>query len=95
MMTCGLRAAEQHADGIRRAGASQYRARLGLQRSQDHQHHQRLTPDGTPALGMMDVKMLPNDPNGIGYTAAACSTDHIYMIDPKNGTATPAFDSRP
>src|SRR5260370_20085406 len=28
-----------------------------------------LTPDGGPALGTMDVKMLPKDPMGIAYTA--------------------------
>ena len=26
-------------------------------------------PDGSPAQGTMDVKMLPKDPNGYGYTA--------------------------
>jgi 56kDa selenium binding protein (SBP56) len=49
------------------------------------------TPDGTPALGMMDVKMLPNDPNGIGYTGGMFD-GFIYMIDPRNGTAKAAFD---
>ena len=24
-------------------------------------------PDGSPAQGTMDVKMLPDDPNGYGY----------------------------
>ena len=49
------------------------------------------TPEGTPALGMMDVKLLPNDLNGTGYTAGMFD-GFLYMIDPRNGTATPAFD---
>ena len=27
-----------------------------------------MAPDGSPALGLMDVKLLPNDPNGTAYT---------------------------
>jgi len=50
-----------------------------------------LAPDGTPALGMMDVKLLPNDPNGTGYTGGMFD-GHIYRIDSKNGIANPAFD---
>jgi selenium-binding protein 1 len=50
-----------------------------------------LTPDGKPALGLMDVKLLPRDPNGIGYTGGMFD-GFVYMIDPKKGTATPAFD---
>jgi selenium-binding protein 1 len=50
-----------------------------------------LTPDNTPAQGVMDVKFLPHDPNGIAYTAGMFD-GYIYMLDPKNGTATPAFD---
>jgi hypothetical protein len=48
-------------------------------------------PGGTPALGIMDVKMLPKDPNGTAY-AGGMFDGYIYRIDPKNGTATPAFD---
>jgi len=48
-------------------------------------------PNGGPALGTMDVKMLPKDPNGIGYVAGMFD-GHIYMIDPIAGTATMAFD---
>jgi selenium-binding protein 1 len=50
-----------------------------------------MAPDGSPALGMMDVKLLPNDPNGTGYTIGMFD-GFVYMIDPKNGTAAPAFD---
>jgi len=48
-------------------------------------------PNGGPALGTMDVKMLPRDPNGIGYVAGMFD-GHIYMIDPLAGTASAAFD---
>lgn len=52
----------------------------------------RLTsPDGGPALGTMDVKMLPKDPRGIGY-ASGMFDGHIYMIDPIAGTGVAAFD---
>lgn len=50
-----------------------------------------LSPNGGPALGTMDVKMLPKDPMGIGYTAGMFD-GHIYAIDPVAGTGTPAFD---
>jgi selenium-binding protein 1 len=50
-----------------------------------------LAPDNTPALGTMDVKFLPHDPNGIAYTPGMFD-GYIYMLDPRNGTATPAFD---
>jgi 56kDa selenium binding protein (SBP56) len=50
-----------------------------------------VTPDGGPALGTMDVKMLPKDPFGIGYTAGMFD-GHIYAIDPVAGTAAVAFD---
>lgn len=50
-----------------------------------------LTPDTTPALGVMDVKFLPHDPNGIAYTAGMFD-GFIYMLDPKNGISVPAFD---
>lgn len=39
----------------------------------------------------MDVKFLPRDPNGIAYTAGMFD-GYIYMLDPKYGTAIPAFD---
>jgi selenium-binding protein 1 len=52
---------------------------------------QLMSPDGGPALGIMDVKMLPGDPNGIGYVAGMFD-GHIYMIDPRTGTGTAAFD---
>src|SRR5256885_10004391 len=38
------------------------------------------TPDG-PALGTMDVKMLPKDPHGYGYVSGMFD-GHIYLIDP-------------
>jgi hypothetical protein len=50
-----------------------------------------MSPDGGPALGTMDVKMLPGDPHGIAYVAGMFD-GHIYMIDPKTGTGTAAFD---
>lgn len=50
-----------------------------------------MAPDGTPALGMMDVKFLPNDPDGTAYSGGMFD-GFIYRIDAKNGTATPAFD---
>ena len=49
------------------------------------------TPDGSPALGTMDVKMLPNDPKGYAYTSGMFD-GHIYLIDPERGTGTPVFD---
>jgi selenium-binding protein 1 len=49
------------------------------------------SPDGGPALGTMDVKMIPNDPHGFGYVAGMFD-GHIYLIDPLAGTATAAFD---
>jgi selenium-binding protein 1 len=50
------------------------------------------TPDGSgPALGTMDVKMLPHDRHGYGYTAAMFD-GHIYLIDPNRGTGTSVFD---
>jgi len=48
-------------------------------------------PDGSPALGSMDVKMLPKDRHGYGY-AAGMFDGFIYLIDPIAGTAVPAFD---
>lgn len=49
------------------------------------------TPSGGPALGTMDVKMLPKDPFGIAYTAGMFD-GHIYAIDPVANTGTVAFD---
>jgi hypothetical protein len=49
------------------------------------------TPEGGPALGTMDVKMLPKDPLGLGYTAGMFD-GHIYAIDPIAGTGVVAFD---
>jgi selenium-binding protein 1 len=49
------------------------------------------TPNGSPALGTMDVKMLPKDPLGIAYTAGMFD-GHIYAIDPVAGTGVVAFD---
>ena len=49
------------------------------------------SPDGGPALGTMDVKMLPKDPHGYGYTAGMFD-GHIYLIDPIRGTGVAAFD---
>jgi hypothetical protein len=48
-------------------------------------------PDGSPAQGTMDVKMLPKDPDGYGYTSGMFD-GHIYLIDPERGTGTPVFD---
>jgi hypothetical protein len=48
-------------------------------------------PDGSPAQGTMDVKMLPKDPDGYGYTSGMFD-GHIYLIDPELGTGTPVFD---
>lgn len=48
-------------------------------------------PDGSAALGIMDVKMLPRDSRGYGY-AAGMFDGFIYAIDPVSGTAVPAFD---
>ena len=47
--------------------------------------------DGSPAQGTMDVKMLPKDPDGYGYTTGMFD-GRIYLIDPERGTGTPVFD---
>jgi hypothetical protein len=44
-----------------------------------------------PALGTMDVKMLPKDRRGYGYVAGMFD-GHIYLIDPVAGTGVEAFD---
>ena len=50
------------------------------------------SPDGSgPAQGTMDVKMLPHDPHGYGYTSGMFD-GHIYLVDPVGGTGTSAFD---
>jgi 56kDa selenium binding protein (SBP56) len=50
-----------------------------------------LAAKDTPAAGTMDVKLLPNDPTGYGYTAGMFD-GHIYAINPVDGTSTVAFD---
>jgi selenium-binding protein 1 len=50
-----------------------------------------VSPDGGPALGTMDVKLLPKDPLGLGYVAGMFD-GHIYMINPTLGTGVAAFD---
>ena len=53
---------------------------------------QLINPDGGgPALGTMDVKMLPKDKRGYGYVSGMFD-GHIYLIDPIAGTAVEAFD---
>ena len=49
------------------------------------------SPDGGPALGTMDVKMLPRDPHGIAYVPGMFD-GHIYVVDPGKGTGAAAFD---
>jgi 56kDa selenium binding protein (SBP56) len=49
------------------------------------------SPGGAPALGTMDVKMLPKDPHGYGYTSGMFD-GHIYLIDPEQGTGAAVFD---
>lgn len=49
------------------------------------------SPNGDPAQGTMDVKMLPRDPHGYGYTSGMFD-GHIYLIDPARGTGASAFD---
>jgi len=49
------------------------------------------SPDGGPALGTMDVKMLPKDRRGYGYVSGMFD-GHIYLIDPVAGTGVEAFD---
>ena len=39
----------------------------------------------------MDVKMLPHDPHGYGYTAGMFD-GYIYLINPDRDTGTPVFD---
>jgi 56kDa selenium binding protein (SBP56) len=49
------------------------------------------SPNGGPAVGTMDVKMLPRDRHGYGYSAGMFD-GHIYLIDPIAGTGVSAFD---
>ena len=42
-------------------------------------------------VGMMDVRLIPGDPHGRAYSAGMFN-GIIYLIDPRAGTATPAFD---
>jgi selenium-binding protein 1 len=42
-------------------------------------------------VGMLDVKLLPTDPRGRGYTTGLFN-GLLYLIDPQAGTATKAFD---
>jgi selenium-binding protein 1 len=41
--------------------------------------------------GTIDVKLIPRDPHGRGYTAGMLD-DQLYLIDPNAGSATPVFD---
>lgn len=50
-----------------------------------------ITPTGDPAQGLMDVKLLPGDPDGIGYTAGMFD-GFVYMINPKLGKTVVVFD---
>jgi 56kDa selenium binding protein (SBP56) len=43
------------------------------------------------ALGTMDVKLIPGDPKGRGYTAGMFS-GFVYLLDTARGTSTQAFD---
>jgi hypothetical protein len=43
--------------------------------------------------GTIDVKLIPRDLRGRGYTAGMLD-DQLYLIDPNAGTATPVFDFR-
>jgi selenium-binding protein 1 len=44
-----------------------------------------------PGIGSMDVKLIPGDPGGRGFTAGMFD-GLVYLIDPGAGTATPVFD---
>src|SRR5262249_26230625 len=46
------------------------------------------------AVGTMDVKLIPGDPRGRGYTAGMFN-GLIYLVDPIAGSATAAFDTSP
>ena len=42
-------------------------------------------------VGTIDVKLIPGDPRARAFTAGMLD-DRLYLIDTKNGTATPVFD---
>jgi len=42
-------------------------------------------------VGTIDVKLIPHDPKARAFTAGMLD-DKLYLIDTKNGTATPVFD---
>ena len=59
----GLHPAEQHADGLGRVLSCAVPCASGITGSAKLSRPSNLTsPDGGPALGTMDVKMLPKDP---------------------------------
>lgn len=43
------------------------------------------------AGGTIDVQLIPGDPKARAFTAGMLD-DHLYLIDPYSGTATPVFD---
>jgi selenium-binding protein 1 len=49
------------------------------------------TPTGDAALGLMDIKLLPGDPDGVAYTAGMFD-GFVYMINPRQATSAVAFD---
>jgi selenium binding protein SBP56 len=49
------------------------------------------TIDVPGAGGTIDVKLIPGDPEGRGYTAGMID-DKLYLLDPRAGTATAVFD---
>jgi len=51
------------------------------------------TVDIPNAGGTIDVKLIPHDPEGRAYTAGMLD-DKLYLVDTRNGSATPVFDFR-
>jgi selenium-binding protein 1 len=49
------------------------------------------TIEAPGGVGMLDVKLLPGDRRGLGYTAGLFN-GLLYLIDPQGGTATEVFD---
>ena len=49
------------------------------------------TIDIPNAGGTIDVKLIPEDPEGRAYTAGMLD-DKLYLVDTSRGTATPVFD---
>src|SRR5204863_9690769 len=43
------------------------------------------------AGGTIDVRLIPANRHGLGYTAGMLD-DKLYLVDPSAGTATPVFD---